>query len=141
MPHPFWLLYTVCSMSGSPTDPAACFALIIERLLEVIGMQASRNVMARPLVHLLCCRVHGLGKRLARVVEQIRAGTLPKPRVRSGEASSREASIRVAALRPPHPFPYCLRGWLLRVLSVGRHEAAWCGLQVERLCVSRRWRR
>src|SRR5437870_5219538 len=120
-------------MSGSPPDPAAHFALIIERLLKVIGMQASRNGMARPLVHLLCCRVHSLGKRLAHVVEQIRAGTLPKPRVRGGEASPRKPSTRVAAPRPPHPFPYCSNGWLFRVLSVNRHEAAWCGLQVERL--------
>ena len=129
-------------MSVSPTDPAACFALIIERLLDVIGMQASRNLMARPLVHLLCCRVHGLGKRLARVVEQIRAGTLPKPRVRSGEASSQEASIRVAALRPPHPFPVPLKG-LAAPGTFGRPARGGVVRSSggAALCASRKWRR
>src|SRR6185437_15188106 len=45
---PVLVLYTVCSMSVSPTDPAACFALIIERLLDVIGQSEPDGEAARP---------------------------------------------------------------------------------------------
>src|SRR5690349_8863802 len=102
----------MCSVNAvCPTDLADRFALVIRRLLEVIGMQGIGNAMAGPLILLLGRRINALGKRFACLAEQVRAGTLPPSRVR-GAATLRRASVPRLAV-PRRPFPNAL-GWLYR---------------------------
>ena len=117
--------YRVVS-APAPLSATDAFALIMERLCQIVAAQSYRERMAAPLILLIWTRLRRLAARFAALAARVRAGTL-RSRAPARRAASRPASPPASPPPPRLPNDFA---WLVRLVG---WEAAGCGSQLQHL--------
>ena len=103
------------------------FSQLLSALQAAIAVRAARDRTLTVVLVALCGRIGRMGTRLARLVAQWRAGTLPKPRPPRAPGLPRTGKTDKPTIKPSYP---TAPAWLLRKLG---WEVASYGSQLRHL--------